>query len=159
MSDAQSVSKTALFISRLERLDAGDRARLKRNAGKTLTEAHNALGLFYNLLPQGVPQYQEEVYFLVATLFPFAEGGSGKDFGTHLYLAQSTKNSKGLDRRVENLLDADFMQLHFRLRQAVNFLHSCRVHVSWQQLLDDLLQWDHPDRFIQKRWARSYFGQ
>lgn len=159
MSDNQTLSQPAQFIERLEKLDAGDRARLKRNAGKSLAEAKEALGLFYRLLPHGVPAHQEEVYFLVATLFPLAEGGGKNDLGTSLYLAQSAKNSKGLDRRVENLLDADLVQLHFRLRQTVHFLQSCRVRVNWQQLLEDLLQWDHPDRFIQQRWARSYFGQ
>ena len=159
MSDNQTLSQPAQFIERLEKLDAGDRARLKRNAGKSLAEAKEALGLFYRLLPHGVPVYQEEIYFLVATLFPLAEGGGKNDLGVSLYLVQSAKNSKGLDRRVENLLDADLVQLHFRLRQAVHFLQSCRVRVNWQQLLEDLLQWDHPDRFIQQRWARSYFGQ
>ncbi len=159
MSDTQDVSRTAFFISRLEKLDSGARARLKRNAGKTLAEAGDALGLFYSLLPHGVPQYQEETYFLVATLYPLAEGGAKGNLGDHLRTAQSAKNSKGLDRRVEILLDADLVQLHFRLRQAIKFLQSCRVHVNWKQLLEDLLQWDHPERFIQQRWARSYFGQ
>lgn len=159
MSENSATTPTGLFIARLEGLDAGDRARLKRNAGKTLAEANDALGLFYRLLPNGLPAYQEEAYFLVATLFPLAEGGTAHDLGTSLFRAQSARNSKGLDRRVENLLDADLAQLHFRLRQAIHFLHSCRVHVNWQQLLEDLLQWEHPDRFVQQRWARSYFGQ
>lgn len=158
MTETLHISRSASFIARLEALDAGDRARLKRNAGKTIAEAHEVLGLFYGLLPPGTPQYQEEVYFLLATLFPLASGGGKGDFGAHLAFAQNSKNSKGLDRRVEILLDADLNQLHFRLRQAVHFLQSCRVHVNWLQLLDDLLQWNHPDRFIQKRWARSYFG-
>lgn len=159
MTDISSTTPTSSFIDRLEALDAGDRARLKRNAGKTLAEAHDALGLFYMLLPKGVPAYQEETYFLVATLFPLADGGAENDLGASLYRAQSMKNNKGLDRRVENLLDADLMQLHFRLRQTIHFLQSCRVHVNWRQLLADLLQWDHPDRYVQQRWARSYFGQ
>jgi CRISPR system Cascade subunit CasB len=158
MTEMVASSRSSGFIARLEKTDAGDRARLKRNAGKTIAEAHEAMGLFYGLLPPGVSHYQEEVYFLVATLFPLAEGGGKGDFGNHLVIAQNSKNSKGLDRRVEILLDADLNQLHFRLRQSVHFLQSCRVHVNWVQLLDDLLQWNHPDRFIQQRWARSYFG-
>lgn len=158
MSELLTGSRPAGFVARLENLDTGDRARLKRNAGKTIAEAHEAMGFFYGLLPPGVPQYQEEVYFLVATLFPLAEGGGKGDFGEQLSRAQNSKNSKGLDRRVEILLDADFNQLHFRLRQAVHFLQSCRMRVNYVQLLEDLLQWNHPDRFIQQRWARSYFG-
>lgn len=159
MTENSSTTPTGLFIARLEALDAGDRARLKRNAGKTLAEGHDVLGLFYRLLPKGIPAYQEEVYFLVATLFPLADGGAENDLGVSLYRAQSVKNNKGLDRRVENLLDADLAQLHFRLRQTIHFLQSCRVHVNWRQLLVDLLQWDHPNRYVQQRWARSYFGQ
>jgi CRISPR system Cascade subunit CasB len=158
MTDQEPVTNQAIFISRLKNLDAGDKAKFKRSAGKTLAEGRDVMGLFYSLLPHGVAQYQEEIYFLVATLFPLAaEGGKG-DLGTSLNQAQSTKNSKGLDRRVEVLLDADLNQLHFRLRQAIHFLQSCRVNVNWLQLLNDLLHWDHPDRYIQQRWARSYFG-
>jgi len=96
MTENSSTTPTDLFIARLEALDAGDRARLKRNAGKTLAEAHDALGLFYRLLPKGVPAYQEEVYFLVATLFPLADGGAENDLGMSLYRAQSVKIIKGL---------------------------------------------------------------
>ena len=159
MSENQTINRNNRFISRLENLDAGDRARLKRNSGKTLAEAHDVLALFYGLLPAGVPAYQEEIYFLLATLFPLADGGAEHDLGASLFKARNLKNAKGLDSRVENLLDADLTQLHFRLRQTIHFLHSCRVRVNWQQLLEDLLQWDHPDRYVQQRWARSYFGQ
>jgi CRISPR system Cascade subunit CasB len=68
------------------------------------------------------------------------------------------KNPKGLDRRVEILLDSDLTQLPFRLRQAVHYLSSKRVAVNWQQLLQDLLRWSHASRIVQKSWARSYFG-
>lgn len=158
MSDKEPVSNQAYFIARMQSLDVGDRARLKRCAGKTLSEAKDVLGLFYSLLPHGLPQYQEEVYFLVATLYPLAGEGGKVDLGSSLAQARNASNNKGLDRRMEVLLNADLPQLHFRLRQAIHFLQSCRVNVNWLQLLDDLLHWDHPDRYIQQRWARSYFG-
>lgn len=158
MTENEKNANVTYFFARLDKLDIGDRARLKRNSGKTLEEAHEVLGLFYGLLPKGLPQYQEEFYFLVATLFPLNDGGGKGDLGASLTIARSDKNSKGLDRRVERLLDADTVQLNFRLRQTVHFLKSCRVKINWPQLLEDLLLWNHPDRFIQKRWARSYFG-
>lgn len=158
MIDQSTYSPSLDFIARLDKLDVGDRARLKRNAGKTIGEAHEVLGLFYAILPHNISQFQEEIYFLVATLYPMTSKGSKGNFGDHLLMAQSSKNSKGLDRRVEILLDADLPQLHFRLRQSVHFLQSCRVSINWVQLLEDLLQWNHPDRYIQKRWARSFYG-
>lgn len=149
--------KVEKFLQNLSALDAGSKAKLKRDAGKPLTEAQS-LGLFYRLLPYGLSAAQEEVFFLLATLYPLADGGGTGNFGASLRRARDPKNHKGLDRRVEILLDSDITQLPFRLRQAVRFLKSNRVSVNWQQLLEDLLRWNYSNRAVQKRWARAYFG-
>lgn len=158
MSQIENNEKVTEFIQRLEKLDAGDLARFKRNAGVSLAESRDVLGLFYRLLPYGISSQNEEAYFMVATLFPLAEKGGSGDFGAALRRAQLGSNKKGLDRRVEILLDSDRSQLPFRLRQAVHFLQSNRVRVNWTSLLQDLLFWSHPDRFVQQRWAKSYFA-
>jgi CRISPR system Cascade subunit CasB len=158
MSEREPNPQVAAFFERLQRLDPGERARLKRAAGQTLAESRDALGLFYSLLPFGMPPAKEEIYFFVATLYPMAEGGNSGDLGAALRRARQDKNAKGLDRRVEILLDADATQLPFRLRQAIRFLQSNRVRVDWPYLLQDLLYWTHPDRFVQRQWARSYFS-
>jgi len=149
-----------IFLERLSGLDAGERARLKRSAGQTLGEAREA-NFFYRLLPNGVPEYKEGIYFLVATLYPMAENMPNGDFGVSLRKARDEKNHKGLDRRVQALLDSDESQLPFRLRQAVHYLHSRpeRVKVNWQELLKDLLWWDTVNRPVQRRWARNYFAE
>jgi len=159
MSERKINPQVAEFVARLGMLDAGERARLKRSAGMALAESRNVLGLFYRLLPYGVPGYQEESYFLVATLFPLAKPGEQGDLGTALRHARSTQNSKGLDRRVEILLDSDAAQLPFRLRQAIHFLGSAEQPVNWVTLLEDLLSWNHQNRFVQKHWARSYYSE
>lgn len=147
------------FIHHLQELDSGERARLKRAAGRPLAEARDVLGLFYQLLPRGVPAGHEEIYFLIATLFPMADAGLGGDLGASLRRARLTKADPGLDRRVRILLDSDAGQLAFRLRQVVRLIQSRRASVNWSELLKDLLYWSHPDRFVQRRWARAYFGQ
>ncbi len=149
--------KVEKFLQNLSALDAGGKARLKRDAGKPLAEGQ-CLGLFYRLLPYGLSAAQEEIFFLLATLYPLADGGPTGNFGASLRRARDPKNNKGLDRRVEILLDSDIAQLPFRLRQAVRFLKSSRVSVNWQQLLKDLLRWNYANRAVQKQWARSYFG-
>ncbi len=158
MSDYQPDPKIAYFIGRLERLDPGGRAKLKRSAGEQIAEARE-IAFFYSLLPSGVQEKQEEIYFLAATLFPLADAGGTGDLGSSLRRARSDKNAKGLDRRVQALLDADEAQLPYRLRRAIFFLKSNRVRVNWVRLLQDLLQWDASTRFIQRQWARSYFGE
>ncbi len=147
------------FIAALAQLDTGERARLKRNAGLTLAESRDVLGLFYRLVSHGARPGQHEDYFLVATLYPLAVGSvRHRNLGATLRAARSDANGKGIDRRIEALLDADSEQLRFRLRQAVRFAQSNRVTVNWPQLLRDVLRWDHPDRFVQRSWAESYFA-
>ena len=160
MNDRAIDPKITSFIEGLEELDAGERARLKRCAGQRLAEASgSALRLFYRLLPHRVSRFQEEVYFLAATIYPLADDGGTGNFGISLRQARQAGNSPGVDRRVEILLDADESQLPFRLRQATRFLASNQVRVDWTQLLVDLLYWTHPARFVQQNWARSYFAE
>ena len=157
MAEQEYSLQIQLFIEKLGRLEAGERARMKRNAGRTLAESRNALGLFYRLLPPSVSEYQQETYFLVATLYPLAEGGAHGNLGDSLRRARQVQNTAGLDRRIEILLDADSSQLPFRLRQAIHFLQSNSVRVNWPQLMTDLLLWNTPSRSVQQRWARAYF--
>lgn len=156
MSDFE---RTVPFIRRLENLSSGDRARFKRSAGKTLSEAGDALGLLYRVLPAGVAQRDEETYFLVATLFPLADAAQRGDFGAALRQAKERSGAKGMDRRVEILLDADMAQLPHRLRQTIRYLKASEVRVNWLGLLSDLLLWTHPKRMVQQRWARAYFAE
>ena len=151
------------FVDNLARLDAGDRARLKRNAGNRLSEANRAVGLFYNkVLPYGVSRWDEDSYFLVATLYPLEKGVSETSPPANLALSlrriRNTDNENGLDRRVERLLDADEQQLPFQLRQAVQFLAAHQGRVNWGQLVYDVLRWSRPTRSVQRRWARAYFA-
>ncbi len=146
------------FIINLNGLDPGGRARLKRNAGKRLNEARH-IGTFYRILPLGTPPYEEEIFFLVATLFPLADNGEIQNFGHSLKRARDSQNARGMDRRFEVLLDADKYQLPFHLRQSVRLLHSRRISINWTQLLKDLLGWSHADKYVQKRWARDYFAE
>jgi CRISPR system Cascade subunit CasB len=149
---------TQQFLDRLGKLDNAARARLKRSAGRPLAEARDSLGLFYRLLPAGVHPAQEEWYFLIATLYPLADAGASGNLGSALRRASDQGSVKGINRRFEILIDSDSSQLPFRLRQAVRFLNSKEVAVNWTQMLEDVLHWNHPSRYVQKQWARSFFA-
>ncbi len=151
--------RIAEFVKKLNALDAGDKAKLKRDAGKPIAEAQS-IGLLYRLLPYGLNAAQEEIYFLVATLYGLADGGAKGNLGASLRQARDPeeKKNRGLNRRVEILLDSDATQLPFRLRQAIRFLKSKDKSVNWQQLLEDLLKWKSTYRTVQKQWARAYFA-
>jgi CRISPR system Cascade subunit CasB len=155
------------FVAELEKLttpgreDRASLARLKRAAGRTLAESGSLMSFFYRRLPPTVGgRSVEESYFLIATLFPFAPRRWSGDLGDSLRLlrSQAGVNEEGVDRRMAALLDAVYVELPFRLRQVVRLLAQHDLPLDWRRLLEDLRWWDHPDRWVQKRWARSYFG-
>lgn len=168
--------QVAEFIGKLAQLDDGDRARLKRNAGKSLAESRDVQLLFYSrVAPRGVAAWQEERYFLLATLYPLDKaqrrrdrrptdqataesppGGAFDSFGKSFRLARTELNKAGLDRRFARLLDADSEDLRFQLRQAVTRLTNEGKPIDWAQLTRDVLRWDRPERTVQRRWARDY---
>ncbi len=155
MTEAKLDPRIIEFCEKLSKLDAGEKARLKRNAGRTLAESHRVVSVFFNkLLPHDLSKKQEEWYFVVATLFPLADSNGSGSLGASL---QRARGSDSLDRRVEILLDADAAHLPFRLRQAIRFLYSKRQAVNWPLLLRDLLAWDSEKRWVQEKWARDYF--
>lgn len=146
------------FITALGRLDAAGRARLKRNAGRTLGEARDVHRVFFQSMPYDVPERQHEDYFLVATLFPLAEARGGRaSLGATLRRVSALRKSASLDRRFQSLIDSGREQVPFRLRQAVRLAAASEQPVDWVQLLDDLLGWEYDGRPVQVRWARDYF--
>lgn len=164
MNREEAVKK---FIDNLEALAPGDRAILKRNAGNTLSEAYGgALAIFYKLLPYSVYPSEEELWFTAATLrfinrytTDVSKGGHPKDFGWTMRIARS---SESFDMRVRALLDCRWNEgdgaLAHRLRQMVKLAENQNAPLDWETFLMDLLRWEHPERWTQKKWARSYFG-
>ncbi|MBN2676777.1 MAG: type I-E CRISPR-associated protein Cse2/CasB [Anaerolineaceae bacterium] len=157
MNRREPSENAKLFIEKLKKLTAGEKARLKRNAGNKIAESREVMGLFYRLLPEGTPAYDHETFFLVATLFPMIDVTETGSFASSMSKAKNKKNEKGLDKRFEILLDSDSEQIGFRIRQAVHYLSSQKIRIHWVSLLDDLTHWTHPDRYIQQEWAREYF--
>lgn len=139
------------------KLDRAGRAVLSRHAGKTLSESRQAFPAFYKLAPPKGPA--EERAFLVATLFCLARGHKGPRLPAALRGLAGEFSEEALERRFVHLLDcSEPNELSFRLRQVVKLLASKGKGLDWAALLGDLNQWNHPDKYIQKQWARDFFG-
>ena len=66
--------------------------------------------------------------------------------------------AKGVERRFVALLNADRDDLPTHLRHAVALLASHDEPIEWALLLRHLRHWDHPERWVQRRWARSFWA-
>jgi CRISPR system Cascade subunit CasB len=171
-NDTKVSSPATEFVDRLATLPRGELAILKRNANNTLSESRNAIGIFYRLLPpskQNGPD--EEIYFLVATLYGCNKYSGTGDFGLVMRRVKGSTGDavgSGVDRRMSILLDSEFGlidgyrhgggEMAYRMRQCVLLAGNKEVGIDWEQLLHDLCRWQQPGKRVRKQWARSYFG-
>lgn len=141
---------------------------LRRSIGKTLSEAGNAMGHFYAVKPYYVKFDEEEILFACLSM---ACQWKEEERGLILPFAQCLKhlvyqkelNKTSINRTMATLLDCDWNPEHgnllgIKLARLVKQIHikgGCSP--NFEILYNDLKQWDHPDRFIQKKWARDYF--
>jgi CRISPR system Cascade subunit CasB len=73
--------------------------------------------------------------------------------------AADPAGSASVERRFTALLDCHADELPGHLRHAVSLLKSKGVPVDWRVLLADVQWWGHGDRFVQREWAREFWGR
>lgn len=156
------------FIERIVKLDNGELADLRRGCG----ERDPVEGRCSWLLGVVHGAAKEPVAFLVASLLAqyktsvIRAGGhhSQGNFGKTWRRAIAKTESESIKRRFHILLDSDYDpytgegDLPYRLRQMVRYAASNGVGTDWAKLLIDLKLWSHPEKGVQKRWARSFFA-
>lgn len=157
------------FMENLNELPKTDISILKRNAGFTIGQSRGATGIFFRILPPKVGSRFEEIYFLVATLYGLNDGNISGNFGETMREVKKATGSANLDRRMAILLESEFGlienfkigggEMGYRLRQNIKLAKSKEVGVNWEELLSDLCWWNDPEKRVQKRWARAYYGQ
>jgi CRISPR system Cascade subunit CasB len=150
------------FIRYLQKLaDGQDRAALaslRRGLGQPPGTVADMYRYVEPFLGAGA-RYKEDAFYLVAALFALhPKSVNDGDMGKHMAAARSQGGEDALERRFTALLAAHPDDLPEYLRQAVSFLKSKEEPVNWDQLLRDLQNWDHEKHFVQKKWARSFWG-
>ncbi len=155
-------------------------AALRRALGKPIGEALDAFPYVVPLLPSGLKPWDEQRYYLVASLFALnprpwlgqrhqslglalrllarsqSDARSGDDAGAESDNARD-KLDPAVERRFVALLNASGDGLTTHLRHAVTLLNSHDQRIDWAQLLSDMRDWEHPDRWVQRRWAHDFW--
>ena len=156
------------FVGRVEGLDAGRLAVLRRGCGERDPVEGRCpwlIGLIHGVAT-------EPTAFLVASLLAqystmdirAGRHRSGGDFGQTWKSAIAGSDSESIRRRFHVLLDSQYDpwtgdgDLPYRLRQMVRYAAAKGVGIDWSRLLADVRYWDNQDKSVQKRWARSFFA-
>lgn len=131
-------------------------AELRRGLGRKPGEAP---GMFPYVVPFVHDQYDEGNLYLIASLFALHPSlTSNGNMGDHLHaLKAALGDDAATTRRFVQLLNRSRSDLDIPLRQHISILKAKEIPINWNQLLSDIRNWDHPARYVQKRWASAYW--
>ncbi len=115
-------------------------------------------------------EWKRKVYYLVAGLWamhwrdrgegvpiPIERAAASYDFEKRKKCNLDRRKLTSTESRFIALIDSDEEQLPYRLRQMVSLLKE--YEIDFNKLSKDLLSWNHPDKFVQIRWAREFYNQ
>ena len=156
-----------LFLSRINSLNTGERAALRRDAGNMLRQADGrAITAFYSCLPQGVNASQEDKWFAIACLRclwdPDIEGGKPVEQVIADLIHNGTL-SDSVKHRIEILMDTEWDTDGYMLTKLIRLVKlirqkSDREQIDFASLLDDLIRWNNDSQSVQRKWARTIFS-
>lgn len=103
--------------------------------------------------------WKRSVYYLVAGLWAMRRSELGSQRQTISFackaLYQKNDKSPSVEKRFITLLDSDEGQLAHRLRQMSSLLKD--YSIDFDDLLRDLLLWNHPEKWVQIKWAKDFY--
>lgn len=141
-------------LAKEDKEDPGALADLRSGLGKEPGEMARVHKHVVPYLPE--KSYDDRWYYVIAMLFGlFPEQRGGYSLGAAFRLLRS--NSDSMEARFVALLNAHPDDLDDHLRHALSLLKANEQPLDWFRLLDDLLQWDHPERHVQLKWARDFY--
>jgi CRISPR system Cascade subunit CasB len=132
----------------------GALADLRSGLGKEPGEMPRVHKHVVPYLPAGY--YNDRWYYVTATLFgAFPRHRSARSLGAAFRPLRQKSDS--MEARFVAVLNAHSDDLDGHLRHAVSLLETAKQPLDWFQFFKDLLQWDHPERHVQLKWARHFY--
>ncbi|MCC6555596.1 MAG: type I-E CRISPR-associated protein Cse2/CasB [Polyangiaceae bacterium] len=148
------------FIDALVALrdDRAALAALRRGLGQTPGTAASLYPYVVPFLPKDATRWQEQTYFLIASLFALhpAPGGDGTSIGDALRRLKGDSGST--EARFVALMESHPDDLALHLRHAVSLIRSKEIPIDWERLFGDVWHWTSESRWVQRRWARDFWS-
>lgn len=161
--DQQQPKPQEKMIRHLQALKAADNrgalAHLRRGAADPLGDP-NVLSIIGRDIPPDLSDTEFEAYLITACMFALDPQfmSNSSSFGRAIRTLQWKFNdSPSVDARFTGLLECHREELPMRLRHLFHMLGDKEIWIDYSQLLDDLTDWDNPDREVQRRWAKDYW--
>lgn len=161
MEKSNQTDWTEQFISRLNSLSTGDRTALKRSLGVPLQEADaRAWAAFYKVY-LSENRRDEDACFITACAVSAFHNCVGPAIELPQRLKELSAESDSAENKFLQLLDVPLRENNYfsvKMGRILRLMLSKGRTIDFKTLLKDLQRWDHPDRYIQLRWARVFYG-
>lgn len=152
------------LVDRLTELASADNperavlAHLRRGLQAPLDYTLGRVGWLF----RRVPDRDLKNATLAAGLFAWVKGECSQtpnvNFGDAFGVGLTLDEKQQREKRFVDLLDTDMDELPYKLRQAVTLIAGDGVGLDWRLLIRQLGHWDHPDRWVQREWARGFWA-
>ncbi len=160
------------FIERLSKLDRAARARLRRNLQEDLVYPQREALRYVEWWVENEPDNsrKRQAHYLIAGLYalcypnPDESPTNGDTFARVAARIvrdrdrqehESNPNKEtSLEKRFFQLLECDFGELAYPLRQWCGFVRAGQYGVDWEKLLKDIHYWNERTKDI---WARDFY--
>jgi len=140
--------------------DRGSLASLRRGLGKPPATVPEMFPLVIPRLPAEATRWEEELYFLIGSLFAYHPTPEGKgDMGEVFRQISLKADSKSIENRFVALLRAHRDDLKDHLRHAIALAKSNEINVNWNELFRDLKRWNSSYQTTQRKWANSFWKE
>jgi CRISPR system Cascade subunit CasB len=141
--------------------DNGAKAALKRALSGEPKHLRSVYSLVLPYL-DGIPDWkQDHIWIPVVCLsvyYPQPIRGKKHNFGHSCRQLANKTESEGMERRFRALLDTTLADIQTPITALVRQMKSKEVAIDYPQLIFDLNGWEHPDQYIQDKWARTFWG-
>lgn len=110
-----------------------------------------------------VPYLEEKIsrndkwFYMIAAVFALHQNYLEKVSVGKAYQLLSVTGSDSIEKRFQAMLACREEDLFLHLKQAFRLFKTKNIGIDYFRLIKDLKNWDHPDRWVQKRWARDYY--
>lgn len=152
----------ALITALVDLARQGDRASLaalRRGLGRAPGVVVAMAPIVERYVPRSAGRADREAHYMVAALFAsLPDYRPDRTFARAFRAACTASGSVSMEHRFRAVLDAEREDLSHHLRHLVSLLGAHGQGIDWGLLLADLSFWDHPDRIVQTRWARDFWG-
>lgn len=140
------------FVDALGQLSQGELARIKQSGGEVIPPAVTLE------IPEGADEEPYNIVSYLYTRYCLVLGGHG-NIGALMRMLGQRIPRHDTERRLMDMLDRrEVVDLRKPLEWATAMAAQNHLGVDWAQLLGDLVQWEEPERSVQRAWSRAFWG-